>query len=31
MKDKGTLSTADAGKPDELNKEIARCDAALVR
>jgi len=27
MKSKGTLSGADAGKPDELAKEIAKCDA----
>jgi tetratricopeptide (TPR) repeat protein len=31
MKNKGTLSGADAGKPDELAKELARCDAALER
>ncbi len=30
MKTKGTLSGADAGKPDEIAKEIARCDAALA-
>jgi non-specific serine/threonine protein kinase/serine/threonine-protein kinase len=29
MKSKGTLSGADAGKPDEAAREIARCDAAL--
>jgi non-specific serine/threonine protein kinase/serine/threonine-protein kinase len=29
MKSKGTLSGADAGKADELAKEIAKCDAAL--
>jgi non-specific serine/threonine protein kinase/serine/threonine-protein kinase len=29
MKSKGTLSGADANKPDDLTKEIARCDAAL--
>jgi len=29
MKSKGTLSGADANKPDELAKEIAKCDAAL--
>jgi eukaryotic-like serine/threonine-protein kinase len=29
MKAKGTLSRADAGKPDELTAEIAKCDAAL--
>ena len=29
MKNKGTLSGADARKPDELAKEIAKCDAAL--
>jgi eukaryotic-like serine/threonine-protein kinase len=29
MKSKGTLSGADAGKPDELAKEIAKCDVAL--
>src|ERR1051326_1141327 len=31
MKSKGTLSGADAAKPDELAKEIAKCDAALQR
>jgi len=30
MKNKGTLSGADANKPDEFMKEIAKCDAALV-
>jgi hypothetical protein len=30
MKSKGTLSGADATKPDELAKEIAKCDAALA-
>ena len=29
MKSKGTLSGSDASKPDELAKEIAKCDAAL--
>ena len=29
MKSKSTLSGADAGKPDELAKEIAKCDAVL--
>lgn len=29
MKNKGTLKGADANKPDELAKEIAKCDAAL--
>ena len=29
MKSKGTLGAADANKPDELAKEIAKCDAAL--
>ena len=29
MKNKGTLKGADATKPDELEREIARCDAAL--
>jgi len=29
MKSKGRLSGPDAGKPDELVKEIAKCDAAL--
>ena len=29
MKSRGTLSGADAGKPDDLAKEIARCDVAL--
>jgi len=31
MKNKGKLSGADAGKPDELTKEIAKCDAALEK
>ena len=31
MKNKGTLSGADAGKPDELAKEIAKCDDALKK
>lgn len=30
MKNKGTLSGADSTKPDELAKEIAKCDAALA-
>jgi len=29
MKSKGTLNGADTNKPDELTKEIAKCDAAL--
>ena len=29
MKSKGTLSGSDASKPDELAKEIAKCQAAL--
>ena len=29
MKSKGTLSGRDANKPDDLAKEIAKCDAAL--
>jgi len=29
MKSKGTLSGADANKPDELASELAKCDAAL--
>jgi serine/threonine protein kinase/tetratricopeptide (TPR) repeat protein len=29
MKSKGTLSAADAGKPDEIGREIAKCDAVL--
>ena len=29
MKQKGTLTGADAGKPDEVAREIAKCDAAL--
>lgn len=29
MKSKGTLGGADAGKPDEVAREIANCDAAL--
>ncbi len=31
MKNKGTLTPADASKPDELAKEIAKCEAALAR
>jgi len=31
LKTKGTLTVADASKPDELAKEIARCDAALKK
>jgi hypothetical protein len=31
MKSNGTLKGADAGKPDELAKEIAKCDAVLER
>ena len=31
MKSKGTLNGIDAGKPDELAKEIAKCDAALAK
>lgn len=30
MKNGGTLSGAEAGKPDELTLEIAKCDAALA-
>jgi hypothetical protein len=30
MKTHGTLSGADAGKPDQLGKEIAKCDAVLA-
>jgi hypothetical protein len=30
MKNNGTLSAADASKPDELASEIARCNAALL-
>jgi hypothetical protein len=29
MKSRGTLSGADTSKPDEIAKEIAKCDAAL--
>ncbi len=29
LKSKGTLSAADSGKPDEVAREIARCDKAL--
>src|SRR5262249_27734621 len=29
LRNKGTLIAADAGKPDELAKEIARCEAAI--
>lgn len=31
MKSKGTLSGADASKPDEITGEIAKCDAALKK
>ncbi len=31
MKSKGTLSASDAGKPDELAKEIAKCDDSLKK
>lgn len=31
MKNKGTLSGADAGKPDDVSGEIAKCDAALKK
>jgi non-specific serine/threonine protein kinase/serine/threonine-protein kinase len=31
MKNKGTLSAADAGKPVEVGGEIAKCEAALSR
>jgi hypothetical protein len=30
MKSKETLSGADAGKPEEIAKEMAKCDAALA-
>jgi hypothetical protein len=30
MKEKGTLNGADAAKPDDVAREIAKCDAALV-
>jgi non-specific serine/threonine protein kinase/serine/threonine-protein kinase len=29
MRDRGTLSKVDANKPDEIQAEIAKCDAAL--
>jgi hypothetical protein len=29
LKNKGTLNAADTNKPDELVKEIAKCDAVL--
>jgi hypothetical protein len=29
MKSKGTLSAADASKPDEIASELGKCDAAL--
>jgi tetratricopeptide (TPR) repeat protein len=29
MKSKGTLSGADASKPEEVAREVARCDLAL--
>jgi hypothetical protein len=29
MKSNATLSGADANKPDELAKEIAKCDTSL--
>lgn len=31
LKSKGTLAGADAGKPDELAKEIAKCDMILKK
>lgn len=31
MRDKGTSGGADAGMPDEVAREIARCDVALAR
>ena len=31
LRDRGTLSGADQNKPDEVQSEIARCDAALAR
>jgi non-specific serine/threonine protein kinase/serine/threonine-protein kinase len=31
MKGEGTLSSADAGKPDEVLGQIAKCDAALKK
>ncbi|HYW70573.1 MAG TPA: hypothetical protein VE961_06050 [Pyrinomonadaceae bacterium] len=31
LKNKGTLGGADSSKPDELTKEIAKCDAALAK
>ena len=31
MKSKGTLSSADASKPEEISREIARCDDALKK
>jgi hypothetical protein len=31
MKSKGTLSGSDASKPDEVAREIARCDLALSK
>jgi hypothetical protein len=31
MNNKGMLSGADAGKPDQIAREIAKCDAKLVK
>lgn len=31
MRQGGTLRRLDAGKPDEISREIARCDAALAK
>lgn len=31
MESKGTLTAADAGKPDEVAREIAKCDAGLKK
>jgi non-specific serine/threonine protein kinase/serine/threonine-protein kinase len=31
LKNKGTLSAADSAKPEDLAKEIAKCDAALSK
>ena len=31
IRDKGTLSDADASQPDEVTREIAKCDAELTK
>jgi hypothetical protein len=31
MRAQGTLSSADAGKPEEVSRELEKCDAALSK